>query len=285
MAPRANWKGFLKVSELNCAVALFSASSDSDRIAFRTLNRRTGNHLNREFIDSDTQKLVLKEDQVKGYELEDSSYILLDAEEVAEAVPSSDKTLAVDAFIGLDEVEDVYLDKPYFLAPVNKESREVFDLIRDGLAANDVVAIAATVLFRRVRTLLIQPYEPCGLIAYTLNFNYEIRSASDAFKDVPELKLQPEMLSLAKHIIGTKMGKFDPNAFDDRYENALAELVKAKMEGRKITPLPEPEKGRVVDLMEALRRSAKAPAKGAGPTGKPTSKASKGTTAPSLKAG
>ena len=261
MVPRANWKGFLKAGELNCAIALYSASSTSDRIAFRTLNRKTGHHLNREFIDSETRKLVEKEEQVKGYETQDGRYVMLDADEMASAIPGADKTLAIDAFIKRDEVEDVYFDKPYFLAPVNKESREVFDLIADGLAANGVVALAETVLFRRVRTLLIRPIEPAGLVAFTLNFDYEVRSAVDAFKDLPVLKLQDEMLTLAKHIIGTKMGKFDPASFDDRYENALAELVKAKIEGRKITPLPEPKKGKVVDLMEALRMSAKSSAK------------------------
>lgn len=264
MAPRANWKGYLKVGELTCAVALYTAASTSDRIAFHTLNRETGNRVRREFVDSETFKPVERDDQVKGYEVTDGDYIMLEADEVAAAVPESDKTLDIEAFVANADIDDVYFDKPYYLAPTDKAAHEVFCLIREALRAKKSAAIANTVLFRRVRTVLIRPHGD-GLIASTLNFDYEVRSADDAFEDMPELELKGEMLDLATHIIGTKKGKFDPSKFDDRYEDALAELVKAKLEGRKIERKPEPEKDKVVDLMEALRQSAgalgKAPAK------------------------
>lgn len=264
MAPRANWKGYLKVGELTCAVALYTAASTSDRIAFHTLNRETGNRVRREFVDSETFKPVERDDQVKGYEVTDGDYIMLEADEVAAAVPESDKTLDVEAFVANSDIDDVYFDKPYYLAPTDKAAYEVFCLIREALRAKKSAAIANTVLFRRVRTVLIRPHGD-GLIASTLNFDYEVRSADEAFEDMPELELKGEMLDLATHIIGTKKGKFDPSKFDDRYEDALAELVKAKLEGRKIERKPEPAKDKVVDLMEALRQSAgalgKAPAK------------------------
>ncbi|AZN98767.1 Ku protein [Mesorhizobium sp. M9A.F.Ca.ET.002.03.1.2] len=255
MAPRANWKGFLKIGEFSCPVALYTAASTSERIAFHTINRATGHRVHRAFVDSDTGKPVEKDDQVKGYEISSGDYVMLDSDEVAEAVPESDKTLSVSAFIGCSEVDDVYFDKPYYLAPPDKHAEEAFGLIREGMRRKKVAAIAQAVLFRRVRTLLIRAYDE-GLVATTLNFDYEVRSAEKAFDDVPDLKIKGEMLELAEHIINTKKGKFDPTKFDDRYETALAELVKAKLEGRKIAIPKRPKREKVVDLMDALRQSA-----------------------------
>ncbi|ODT47032.1 Ku protein [Devosia sp. 63-57] len=255
MAPRANWKGFLKVAELTCPVALYTAASTSDRIAFHTLNRATGHRVRRQFVDSDTGKPVERDDQVKGYEVGSGEYITLDPETVAAAVPDSDKTLDISSFIACSEIDDVYFDKPYYLAPAGHDADEAFALIRDGMSKRQVAALAQTVLFRRVRTVLIRPHGK-GLIATTLNYDYEVRSADAAFEDVPDFKLKGEMLELAEHIIKTKRGSFDPAKFDDRYEAALADLVKAKLEGRKIEKRPPPKDDKVVDLMAALRESA-----------------------------
>lgn len=255
MAPRANWKGFLKVGELVCPVALYTAASTSERIAFHMLNRKTGHRLHREFVDSETGKVVEREDQVKGYEAGENDYIALDPEEIAAAVPESDKTLEIDAFIACDDIDDLYFDKPYYLVPSDRHGAEAFALIREGMKATKVAALAETVLFRRVRSLLIRP-EGDGLIATTLNYDYEVRSAEETFSEIPALKLKGEMLELAEHIIKTKSGRFDPKTFDDRYDAALAEVVKAKIEGRKIKPVKPKAEGKVIDLMEALRQSA-----------------------------
>lgn len=255
MAPRANWKGFLKIAEVTCPVALFTAASTSDRVAFHTINRATGHRVSRQFVDGDTGKPVERDDQVKGYEVGQGDYVILSPDEVAAAVPDSDKTLTVTSFIKCGEIDDVYFDKPYYLAPTSKAADDVYVLIREGMRKSKVAAIAQTVLFRRVRTVLIRAHAS-GLIATTLNFEYEVRSSDDAFKDVPEFKIEGEMLDLAKHIISTKMGKFDPASFDDRYEAALADLVKAKLEGKKIEPRPAPNREKVGNLMEALRQSA-----------------------------
>jgi DNA end-binding protein Ku len=255
LQPRANWKGFLKIAEIACPVALYTAASTAERIAFHTINRKTGNRVRRQFVDSDTGKPVERDDQVKGYEIGSGEYIVLEPDEVAAAVPDSDKTLTVNAFIRINDIDDVYFDKPYYLAPSDPHAKDVFGLVRDGMRAQKVAALAQTVLFRRVRTVLIHPHGD-GLIATTLNFDYEVRSAKQAFGDVPDLKIKGEMLELAKHIIETKKGKFDPSKFDDRYEAALAELVKAKMEGKKIEPRKASKPAKVVDLMAALRESA-----------------------------
>lgn len=255
MAPRASWKGTLKIAEVICSVALYTAASASDRIAFHTINRATGNRVRREFVDSETGEVVAREDQAKGYEIADGDHVILEPDEIAAAVPDSDKVLNVNAFVNCDDIDDVYFDKPYYLAPTDKPSVEAFALIRQGLLATRTAAIAQAVLFRRMRNVLIRPHG-IGLVATTLNFEYEVRSAEAAFMEIAETKLEGEMLDLARHIIKTKMGAFDISSFDDRYENALADLVKAKSEGRKITPPTKPKDDSIVDLMDALRESA-----------------------------
>ncbi|MBN9983786.1 non-homologous end joining protein Ku [Rhizobium laguerreae] len=251
---RAQWKGFLKFGEVSCGVALYTAASTSERITFNTINKATGNRVNRIFVDSETEDPVPKEAQTKGFEIENGQYIIIDPEEVSAAIPESNKTLEIEAFIPCSDVDDVYFDKPYYLTP-DKMGGDAFAALRDAMKKSMVAAIARTVLFRRMRTVLIRPHGK-GLIASTLNYDYEVRSSEKAFEEMPKLKIQGEMLDLAKHIISTKKGEFDPATFDDRYEAALADLVKAKLEGKS---LPKPKKVQVSkpnDLLAALRESA-----------------------------
>lgn len=255
-ALRANWKGYLKFGEISCPVALYTGASTSERISFHTVNRETGHGVRREFIDPATGKPVDREDQIKGFEIDQDRYVEIEPDEIAKAVPESDKTLAVSAFIPCGEIDTVYFDKPYYLAPAGKVGDEAFAVIREALRAGKVGALAHAVLFRRYRSLMIRA-QGLGLVAHTLNFDYEVRSASDAFDDIPKLKMQKEMLDLAKHIIETKKGEFDPSKFDDRYEAAVAELVKAKLAGKPIKAAKKAKAPKVVDLMEALRASVK----------------------------
>jgi DNA end-binding protein Ku len=167
----------------------------------------------------------------------------------------SPKTLEVEALVPCSEVDDVYFDKPYYLTPSDRAGSDALTLLRDGMKKAEVAAIAKTVLFRRMRTVLIRPHGN-GMIATTLQFDYEVRSSKTAFEGIPKLKIEGEMLDLANHIISTKIGEFDPATFDDRYEQAVAELVKAKIEGKS---LPKPKKVQVSkpnDLLAALRESA-----------------------------
>ncbi|RVH34239.1 non-homologous end joining protein Ku [Sinorhizobium meliloti] len=254
VGPRANWKGYIKFGEVTCPVALYTAASSSERIAFNTLNRKTGNRVKREFIDSETGDPVEREDQVKGYEVGNGQYVVLEADEVAAAIPESDKVLVIEAFIPCSQIDTTYFDKPYYLAP-DKMGRDAFLLLRDGMKKQGVAAIARTVLFRRMRTVLIRAHGK-GLIASTLNFDYEVRSAEKAFDDVPDMKIEGEMLELAEHIIDTKKGSFDASTFDDRYEAAVAELVKAKIEGRALPKKKAPVASKPSDLLQALRESA-----------------------------
>lgn len=255
VAPRAVWKGTLKVAEVVCPVSMYTAASTSQRISLHMVNRKTGNRLRRVYADVRTDEVVEKEDQVKGYETDQDQYIILEPEEIAAAVPDSDKTLSVESFIPCRNIEPTYFDKPYYLLPSNDVAQETFILLREALRKQKVAAIATAVLFRRVRPVLIRAHRK-GLIATTLNFDYEVRSATDAFKDISKRTIDAEMLELAQHIINTKAGNFDPEHFDDRYEQALADLVKAKIDGRKVVPLKRPEPTKSNDLLEALRQSA-----------------------------
>jgi DNA end-binding protein Ku len=239
-------------------VALYTAVSSSERIAFNTLNRATGNRVRREFIDSETGDPVEREEQVKGYEIDNGDHVVLEPDEVAAAVPDSDKTLKIEAFVACNEIDDVYFDKPYYLAP-DRMGADAFRLLRDGMQQAKVAALARTVLFRRLRTVLIRPHGS-GLIGTTLNFDYEVRSAKEAFDDIPDTKIEGEMLDLAKHIINTKKGSFDAKTFDDRYDAAVAELVKAKIEGRALPKKKALPPSKQSDLLQALRQSAGVPA-------------------------
>jgi DNA end-binding protein Ku len=278
MAARANWKGVLKIGEVACPVALYTAASTAERIAFHILNRKTGHRVHREFVDAETDKRVESKDQIKGYETGAGDYIPFEPDEIAKAVPEADKTLDVQAFVPCKQLDDVYFDRPYYLAPSTPAGSEAFVLIRDGMAAASVVAVARTVLFRRVRSVLIRAHGD-GLIANTLNFDYEVRSADEAFSEVPAAKADEEMLDLALHIIKKKAGRFDPTKFDDRYDAALQELIKAKIEGRKITPPKAPEPTKPSDLLQALRQSADEGGAASGSKRKPPRKSGASNTA------
>ena len=255
MAARAIWTGVIKIAEIVCPVKMYTAATTSERISLHLVNRKSGERLRRVYVDEKTDKPVEYNDQVKGYETSEGSYVVLDPEEIAVAVPNSDKTLNVVSFVSCGRIDPTYFDRPYYLLPASDATEDSFVLIREALRKKKAAAIAHTVLFRRLRPVLIRAHSK-GLIATTLNFDYEVRSSRDAFKDIATRKIDPELLELAQHILKTKGGEFAPEKFDDRYEDALANLVKAKIEGRKVVPLRKPEPTKPNDLLEALRLSA-----------------------------
>lgn len=279
MAARAIWTGVIKIAEIVCPVKMYTAATTSERISLHLVNRKSGQRLRRVYVDEKTDKPVDHEDQAKGYETSEGAYVVLEPEEIAAAVPNSDKTLNVEDFVSCGRIDPTYFDRPYYLLPASDATEDSFVLIREALRRKKAAAIAHTVLFRRLRPVLIRAHRE-GLIATTLNFDYEVRSSREAFKGISTRKIEPEMLKLAQHILKTKAGKFAPDRFEDRYEQALGELVKAKIEGRKVVPLRKPEPTKSNDLLDALRLSAagteKAQGKAAGKT-KAAAKAPSGT--------
>ena len=281
MSPRASWKGFLKIADVTVPVGLYSAASTSERIALHTINRPTGHRVRREFVDAETGKTVERDDQVKGYEVAKDEYVAVEPDEIAAIIPHGDKTLTVSAFVDLTGVDDLYFDKPYYLGPSDRTADENFALVREGMRKAKVAAVARAVLFRRARTVLIRALDG-GLVASMLNYDYEVRSAKQAFSEIPAKEINSEMLDLAVHIIKTKQGAFDPRKFEDRYEDALAELVKLKLEGKAIPKRAPPKSEPVVNLMQALRDSAAAGGQKR-PTGKVASKKKTGRRAANAK--
>ncbi len=255
MAPRPNWKGYLKLSLVSCAVALFTAASESGRISFRTLNRHTGNRLRRQMVDPETGEVVDTEDQAKGYEVARDEYIIMEDDELEAVQLESTHTIDIDAFVPREQVDELYLDTPYYLAPNDRVGQEAFAVIRDAMRESKMVGLGRVVLYRRERVVMLEPRDK-GIVATTLRYANEVRNAADYFDDIPDLKLPKEMLQLAQHIIETKKSEFDPSQFEDRYEQALIELIRSKQAGHMPKPAPQPRReGNVIDLMAALRRS------------------------------
>ncbi|WP_284759333.1 Ku protein [Agrobacterium sp. fls2-241-TYG-188a] len=255
MTRRASWKGHIKFGDLTCEVGLYSALTSSEKISFNIVNRKTGHRVERQYVDSDTGDQVEKDDQVRGFQLDNGDYVVVEGDEIAKLMPESDKVIRIDNFIACDEIDKLYFDRPYFLAATDGDGEDALSLLAQAMEKQGVAAIAEAVLFRRNRVLIIRPHKK-SLIATTLNFDYEVRSQATTFKSIPEQEFDDEMLELAGHIIKKRAGTFDPSAYPDRYNDALAELVQAKIEGRAIKKHVEEKRDNVVDLKEALRRSA-----------------------------
>ena len=257
MAPRANWKGYLKLSLVSCAVALYPATSTSSRIRFNIINKQTGNRVRNLVVDSETGEPVEEEDRVKGYKVEGKQYVLLEDEELDRVALESTHTIDIESFVPLTEVDRIYLDESYYLVPEDKVAQEAFAVIREAMRAEGLVGLARVVLYRRERLLMLEPRGE-GLVGTLLRYKNEVRDEDAYFDDIPDVKVPADMLSLAKHILGSKKAHFDPSKFEDRYEQALSDVIKAKRAGKAPREPAAPPPSNVVNLMDALRRSVQA---------------------------
>jgi DNA end-binding protein Ku len=254
MAPRANWKGYLRLSLVSCPIALYPASSLSEKVSFNRINRKTGNRLKQQNVDSETGDVVPREDTARGYEVAKGQYLIVEDKEIDAVQIESTRTIEIDQFVPRSEIDDRYIDSPYYLAPDGKVGQDAFAVIRDTIAKMNMVAVGRVVLTRREHIIALEP-RGRGLLGLTLRYPYEVRDEQAYFEDIPDLKLPKEMLDLATHIVQTKAGHFDPAQFEDRYENALIDLLKKKEAGEKIEPAKEGPTPQVVNLMDALRAS------------------------------
>ncbi len=254
MAPRASWKGYLKLSLVSCAIELFPAASTKERVSLHLLNRETGNRLKRQFVDAQTGDVIEADEQVKGYEMAKGDYVMLEEDELDNVALESTHTIDIESFVPRGEIDEVYLDAPYYIAPAGNVAEEAFAVIRDAMREKDVVGIGRVVLYRRERIVMLEPRGK-GIVARTLRFAYEVRDDDQYFIDIGKAKISQEALELAEHIIQKKLAHFDPRKFEDRYQKALVALIKAK-KGRGPAPKPEPPKpSNVINLMDALRKS------------------------------
>ena len=254
MAPRANWKGYLRLSLVSCPIALYPASSLSEKVSFNRLNRKTGNRLKQQNVDSETGEVVRREDTARGYEVAKGQYLIVEDEEFDAVQIESTRTIDIDQFVPKTEIDERYIDSPYYLAPDGQVGQDAFAVIRDTIGKLNMVALGRVVLTRREHVIALEP-KGRGLLGLTLRYPYEVRDEASYFEDIQDLKLPKEMLDLATQIINTKSGHFDPSQFQDRYENALIDLLKKKEAGEKIEPAREAAAPRVVNLMDALRAS------------------------------
>jgi DNA end-binding protein Ku len=274
MAPRANWKGYLKLSLVSCPVALFPATTTRDRVRFNVINRETGHRVRYDVVDAETGEEVPQEDRVKGYKV-GGDYVLLEENELDEVALESTHTIEIESFVERDTVDELYLDESHYLVPDDKVGNEAFAVIREAMREEGLVGIARVVLYRRERLLMLSPRGK-GILATSLRYNNEVRDEHTYFDEIPAVKVPKDMLDLAKHILKTKKAEFDPSKFEDRYERALKALITAKQAGKKPPAPSTPQPTNVVSLMDALRRSVQAE-RGGGATERGRSKAGKGT--------
>ena len=254
MAPRANWKGYLRLSLVSCPIALYPASSLSEKVSFNRVNRKTGHRLKQQNVNSETGEVVTREDTARGYEAAKGQYLIVEDQEIDAVQIESTRTIEIDQFVPRSEIDDRYIDSPYYIAPDGKVGQDAFAVIRDTITKMNMVAIGRVVLTRREHIIALEA-KGRGLVGLTLRYPYEVRDEKPYFEDIPDLKLPKEMLDLATHIVQTKAGHFDPAQFEDRYENALIDLLKKKEAGEKIEPAKEGPAPQVVNLMDALRAS------------------------------
>jgi DNA end-binding protein Ku len=255
MAVRPAWKGYLKLSLVTCAVELFNATTQTEKVSFRVINRDTGNTVRRIYVDAETGEPVEEEDQVKGYEVGSGDFLLVEEEEIEAVQIESNHTLNLDGFVQKSEIDPIYLDTPYYLAPADEVSEEAFAVVRDALKDKKMVGMARIVLYRRERPVVIEPRDR-GMLLTTLRFDKLVRKPTEIFGDIDKVRVEEEMTELAAHIIDRKKMKFDPSKFEDKYEEALTTLIEAKKKGKKPPVAKQPERpSNVINLFDALKKS------------------------------
>jgi DNA end-binding protein Ku len=254
MAPRANWKGFLRLSLVTCPVALFPATTESEKVSFNQINKSTGHRIKYARVDAETGEEVANEDIVKGYKVDTDTYIEVTKDELDNIALESTRTIDIDEFVKREEIDPRYIIRPYYLTPDGKIGHDAFAVIRETIRELDMVAIGRVVLTNREHIIALEPMEK-GLLGTLLRYPYEVRSEDEYFDEIQDVKVARDMLDLAKHIVNQKSGSFEPEKFEDHYETALIELINQKRAGKPIRPKERPRGENVVDLMEALRRS------------------------------
>jgi DNA end-binding protein Ku len=271
MAPRANWKGFLRLSLVTCPVALYPATSDTEKVSFNQINRKTGHRIKYAKVDADTGEEVANEDIIKGYKVDTDTYIEVSKDELDDLALESTRTIEIDEFVPHSDIDDRYLIRPYYLVPDGKVGHDAFAVIRETIRNMNKVAIGRVVLTNREHIIALSPLGK-GLMGTLLRYPYEVRSEKEYFDDIQDVKITKDMLDLAKHIVEQKSGSFEPEQFEDRYESALIDLINQKRNGLKAPAKAAPKSGgNVINLMDALKRSL-----ASGKQSAPPAKAAKG---------
>jgi DNA end-binding protein Ku len=254
VAPRAYWKGYLKLSLVSCPIALFPATSEREKISFHQINKNTGHRIKYQKIDAESGDEVESADIIKGYQVGKGEYLEIEPEELEAIAIESKRTIEIDEFVPKKEIDELYLNSPYYIVPDGEVGQQAFAVIREAIRQEGMVAIGKVVFTSREHIIALEARDK-GLLGVTLRYPYEVRKEAEYFDDIPDEKIPKDMLDLASHIVESKAGHFSPERFEDQYEDALKELLKKKQSGQKIEAPREREPSKVVNLMDALRRS------------------------------
>jgi DNA end-binding protein Ku len=252
--PRANWKGYLRLSLVSCPIALFPATADSARIRFHNLNKATRNRIRMQRVDAATGDQVAYDDLVKGYEVAKGEYIIVEPEELDAIAVDSTRTVDIERFVPRNEIDELYNDRPYYIVPDGEVGQQAFAVIREAIRKTGMVALGRVVLSSREHVMAIEARQK-GMVGVLLRYPYEVREPEEYFADIPDIDTPADMVDIAAHIVKSKSGHFAPEDFEDRYEIALAALIDKKRKGEKVTPAKTQKLAPVHDLMAALRAS------------------------------
>jgi DNA end-binding protein Ku len=278
MAPRPYWKGSLKLSLVSCPVALYPATTSVEKTHFHMINKETGNRLKQQMVDAETGDVVEGDQKARGYELRKGEYVEVEKEELQAVQIESNHTIDIDGFVPKEEIDERYIDRPYYIAPDGKAGIDAFAVIRDAMKNKGRVALARIVLTNREHVIAIEPLGK-GLLGITLRYPYELRDDQEYFDDIKNPKISKDMIELASHILDSKAAHFEPSKFRDQYENALKTLVKRKAAGKPVK-IAEPEErpDNVISLMDALQQSLKGRRAAKRPTHSPARRSAHPTT-------
>src|ERR1700746_1925924 len=254
MAPRANWKGFLRLSLVTSPVTLYPATSDTEKISFNQINKNTGHRIKYARVDAETGEEVPNEDITKGYKVDTDTYVEVTKEELDNIALESTRTIEIDEFVKREEIDPRYIIRPYYLTPEGKVGHDAFAVIRETIRSMDMVAVGRVVLTNREHIIALEPRDK-GLMGTLLRYPYEVRPEAEYFDEIEDVKLTKDMLDLARHIVNSKSAQFEPEKFEDHYETALIDLINKKRAGQPITAKARPAARNVVNLMDALRAS------------------------------
>jgi DNA end-binding protein Ku len=256
MAPaRPFWKGSLKLSLVSCPIALYTGTASTERVSFRQINKKTGNRLRQQLVDEVTREPVEGEDKGRGYEYAKNAYIPVDDDELDALAIESKHTIEIDSFVPREQIDQRYLDSPYYITPDDRVGQEAFAVIREAMRGKWMVALGRVVLAKRERVIMLEPWDK-GLTATTLRYPYEVRDAKEYFDNIPNVALDPNMLKLAEQILQSKTTDFDPSQFADRYEEAVVKMLEKKQAGMPVSrEYAPPRPQNAANLMDALRRS------------------------------
>jgi DNA end-binding protein Ku len=262
MAPRAYWKGFLRLSLVSCPIALYPATSEREKIHFHQLNRKTGNRIQYRKVDAETGREVERDDIIKGYEKSKGEYVPVEPEELEAVAIESKRVIEIDQFVPRKEIDELYFANPYYIVPDGEAGAQAYVVIREAIEQGNMMALGRVVFTSREHVIALEARGK-GIMGITLRYPYEVRDEKDYFDDIPGERVTKDMRDLALHIIKTKTARFHPDKFEDQYEDALKDLLRKKDKGEKIEPPAEREESNVINLMDALRRSVKGEQAGA----------------------